>query len=110
LLKKLKVTTKELDGKVVIVTGASKGIGAGIAKQMRFSGAKVIVNYLIAKEGADLVVSEIENAGGTALAVQGDMSKQDDVERLFLKRWLHLEWCMQWSIMLVSMSSHYSMM
>lgn len=74
---------KELENKVVIVTGASKGIGAGIAKQMGASGAKVVVNYATSKEGAELVVNEIEQAGGIAISVQGDMSKQEDVKRLF---------------------------
>jgi 3-oxoacyl-[acyl-carrier protein] reductase len=73
----------KLENKVVVVTGASKGIGAGIAKQMAASGAKVVVNYASSKESADAVVAEIINAGGNAIAVQGDMSKQTDVKRLF---------------------------
>jgi len=73
----------KLENKVVVVTGASKGIGAGIAKQMAASGAKIVVNYSSSKESADTVVTHIINAGGNAIAVQGDMSKQSDVKRLF---------------------------
>ena len=73
----------KLENKVVVVTGASKGIGAGIAKQMGASGAKVVVNYASSKESADAVVAEIISSGGNAVAVQGDMSKQEDVKRLF---------------------------
>lgn len=73
----------KLENKVVVVTGASKGIGAGIAKQMASSGAKVVVNYASSKESADAVVAEIVSAGGNAVAIQGDMSKQSDVKRLF---------------------------
>lgn len=75
--------SKKLENKVVIVTGASKGIGAGIAKQMGVSGAKVVVNYATSKEGAEAVVAEIVKSGGNAIAVQGDISKQTDVKRLF---------------------------
>jgi 3-oxoacyl-[acyl-carrier protein] reductase len=70
----------KLTGKVAIVTGASKGIGAGIAKSMA---AAVVVNYATSKEGADRVVAEIASKGGKAIAVQGDMSKASDVQRLF---------------------------
>ena len=72
-----------LTGKVAVVTGASKGIGAGIAKGMAAAGASVVVNYSSSKEGADKVVAEIEAAGGKAIAVQGDMSKPEDVKQLF---------------------------
>jgi 3-oxoacyl-[acyl-carrier protein] reductase len=73
----------ELKGKVAIVTGASKGIGAGIAKGMAEAGAAVVVNYASSKEGADRVVSEITGRGGKAIAIQGDVSKLADVKRLF---------------------------
>jgi len=73
----------ELKGKVAIVTGASKGIGAGIAKGMAEAGAAVVVNYAASKEGADRVVSEITGKGGKAIAIQGDVSKLADVKRLF---------------------------
>ena len=73
----------ELKGKVAIVTGASKGIGAGIAKGMAEAGAAVVVNYASSKEGADRVVSEITGKGGKTVAVQGDVSKVADVKRLF---------------------------
>src|SRR5258705_12191432 len=73
----------ELTGKVAIVTGASKGIGAGIAKGLAAAGAAVVVNYASSKEGADRVVAEIAGKGGKAIAVQADVSKATDVRRLF---------------------------
>ncbi len=72
-----------LKGKVAIVTGASKGIGAGIAKGLGAAGAAVVVNYATSKQGADRVVAEITSEGGKAIAVQGDVSKATDVQRLF---------------------------
>jgi len=77
------MNTKKLSGKVAVVTGASKGIGAGIAKQLAAEGAAVVVNYASSKTGADTVVREITANGGKALAVQGDMSRKADIERLF---------------------------
>jgi 3-oxoacyl-[acyl-carrier protein] reductase len=73
----------DLTGKVAIVTGASKGIGAGIAKGLGAAGAAVVVNYASSREGADRVVAEITSKGGRAIAVQGDVSKVADVRRLF---------------------------
>src|SRR5438034_11780620 len=73
----------ELKGKVAVVTGASKGIGAGIAKELAAAGAAVVVNYVSSKAGAERVVAEIAETGGTAIAVQGDVSKASDVRRLF---------------------------
>lgn len=74
---------KKLEGKVAVVTGASKGIGAGIAKALAAEGASIVVNYASSKEGADKVVAEIINAGGKAFAVQGDISKPADIAHLF---------------------------
>ncbi len=73
----------ELTGKVAIVTGASKGIGAGIAKGLAAAGAAVVVNYASSKTGADRVVDDITAAGGRALALQADVSNAADVQRLF---------------------------
>jgi 3-oxoacyl-[acyl-carrier protein] reductase len=73
----------KLANKVAVVTGASKGIGAGIAKELAAEGAAVIVNYASSKEGADKVVAEIKAKGGKAVAVQGDVSKQADIGKLF---------------------------
>src|ERR1700757_5174142 len=73
----------KLKGKVAVVTGASKGIGAGIAKALAAEGASVIVNYASSKAGADKVVQEITAAGGKAIAVQADLAKPGDVTRLF---------------------------
>jgi 3-oxoacyl-[acyl-carrier protein] reductase len=73
----------KLKNKVAVVTGASKGIGAGIAKGLAAEGAAVVVNYASSKEGADRVVSEIVEQGGKAIAVQGDVAKASDVQRIF---------------------------
>jgi 3-oxoacyl-[acyl-carrier protein] reductase len=74
---------KRLENKVAVVTGASKGIGAGIAKHLAAAGASVVVNYASAKEGADKVVAEITAKGGKAIAVQGNVSNGADITRLF---------------------------
>jgi 3-oxoacyl-[acyl-carrier protein] reductase len=73
----------KLTGKVAVVTGASKGIGAGIAKSLAAEGAAVVVNYASSREGADKTVAEIAKAGGKAVAVQADVSKKADIVRLF---------------------------
>jgi 3-oxoacyl-[acyl-carrier protein] reductase len=77
--------TKKLAGKVAVVTGASKGIGASIAKHLAAEGASVVVNYASSKTGADKVVADITAAGGKAVAVQGDVSKKADIDRLFIE-------------------------
>jgi 3-oxoacyl-[acyl-carrier protein] reductase len=73
----------KLKGKVAVVTGASKGIGAGIAKGLAAEGASVVVNYASSRADADKVVAEIADSGGKAVAVQADVSKGADVKRLF---------------------------
>src|SRR5205814_1537867 len=73
----------KLDGKVAVVTGASKGIGAAIAKEFADEGATVVINYASAKEDADRIVDEITKRGGQAVAVQANVAKKADVERLF---------------------------
>ncbi|HEY4965415.1 MAG TPA: glucose 1-dehydrogenase [Puia sp.] len=74
---------KKLQNKVAVVTGASKGIGTGIAKHLAAAGASVVVNYSSAKTGADQVVAEIRADGGKAIAIQGNVSNEKDVTRLF---------------------------
>ena len=73
----------DLRGKVAVVTGASKGIGAAIAKGLSAAGAAVVVNYSSSKEGADRVVADIKTKGGKAIAIKGDVAKAADVRRLF---------------------------
>jgi 3-oxoacyl-[acyl-carrier protein] reductase len=75
--------SKKLPGKVSIVTGASKGIGAAISKALAAEGASVVVNYASSQDAADQVVAEITASGGKAIAVRGDMSAKADIEHLF---------------------------
>jgi len=84
----------KLKGKVAIVTGASKGIGAGIAKALAAEGASVVVNYASSKEGADTVVASIIKAGGNAVAVGGNVSKTADAQSIVdtaIKNYGHLD-------------------
>jgi 3-oxoacyl-[acyl-carrier protein] reductase len=74
---------KKLEGKVAVVTGASKGIGASIAKHLAAEGASVVVNYSSSKEGADRAVAEITKAGGKAVAVGANVAKKADIVKLF---------------------------
>src|SRR5918911_4432232 len=75
--------SKKLEGKVAVVTGASKGIGAAIALHLAAEGAAVVVNYSSSKQGADRVVAEITRKGGRAVAVQADVARKADIQRLF---------------------------
>jgi 3-oxoacyl-[acyl-carrier protein] reductase len=75
--------SKRLEGKVAVVTGASKGIGASIARHLAAEGASVVVNYASSKAGADALVAQIKEKGGKATAIQADVSKPDDIKRLF---------------------------
>src|SRR5215472_16777243 len=75
--------SRKLEGQVAVVTGASKGIGAAIAEHLAAAGAAVVVNYASSKAGAESVVNRIRQAGGKAVAVQADVSKPEDVRRLF---------------------------
>jgi 3-oxoacyl-[acyl-carrier protein] reductase len=77
------MNTQKLAGKVAVVTGASKGIGADIARHLAAEGANVVVNYASSKEGADRIVDEITKRGGNAIAVRADVAKKTDIERLF---------------------------
>jgi 3-oxoacyl-[acyl-carrier protein] reductase len=74
---------RKLENTVAVVTGASKGIGASIARHLAAEGAAVVVNYASSRQGADRVVAEITAAGGRAVAVQADVTKPADIERLF---------------------------
>ena len=75
--------SKKLQEQVAVVTGASKGIGAAIAEHLAAAGAAVVVNYASSRPGAEAVVNRIRQAGGKAVAVQADVSKPDDIRRLF---------------------------
>jgi 3-oxoacyl-[acyl-carrier protein] reductase len=77
------MANKKLAGKVAVVTGASKGIGAGIAKYLAVEGASVVVNYASSRDGADQVVNEIVKEGGKAIAVQADVAEKKEIEHLF---------------------------
>ena len=77
------MSANKLTGKVAVLTGASKGIGASIAKHLAAEGAAVVVNYASSRAGADRVVNEINKSGGKAVAVQGDVSKKNEIDRLF---------------------------
>ncbi len=79
----------KLAGKVAVVTGASKGIGAAIATQLAAAGASVVVNFASSKEGADRVVADIGRQGGKAVAVQADVAKQPDIQRLMAEAKKH---------------------
>jgi 3-oxoacyl-[acyl-carrier protein] reductase len=82
-MKGTQMNNGKLKGKVAVVTGASKGIGAGIAKEFAAQGASIVVNYASAKQDADRVVDEISKHGGKAIAIQGNVSNKAEVERLF---------------------------
>jgi 3-oxoacyl-[acyl-carrier protein] reductase len=73
----------KLSEKVAVVTGASKGLGAEIARELAAAGASVVVNYSSSRSGADNVVADVKSRGGKAIAVQADVSKASDVKRLF---------------------------
>ncbi len=79
----MNTNSNKLTGKIAVVTGASKGIGTAIAKHLAAEGAAVVVNYSSSKAGADKVVADITARGGKAIAVQGDVAKRADIDRLF---------------------------
>ena len=79
----MSTNAKKLEGKVALVTGASKGIGAAIAKHLAAEGAAVAVNYSSSREGADRVASDITAHGGKAVVVQADLAQKAEIERMF---------------------------
>src|SRR5438132_13660145 len=81
----VKTMNQKLTGKVAVVTGASKGIGASIAQHLAAEGASVVVNYASSKAGADAVVKRINETGGRAIAIQADVAKAEDIRRLFVE-------------------------
>src|SRR2546426_6150429 len=100
--------SRKLEGKVAVVTGPSKGIGASIAKALADEGASVVVNYSSSKPGADRVVAEITGRGGKAIAVQGDVSEQAHIERLFSEAKKRSAGSTSWSTTRASTSSRRS--
>lgn len=81
--KRRSLIERKLEGKVAVVTGASKGLGAAIAEELADQGASVVVDYSATKEGAMRVCEKIEQKGGRAIAVQANMSSKNEVEKLF---------------------------
>ena len=81
----MSTSAHKLSGKIAVVTGASKGIGVSIAKHLAAEGASVVVNYASSREGADKVVADITAAGGKAIAVQANVARKVEIERLFAK-------------------------
>ena len=96
----------KLTDHVAVVTGASKGIGAGIAKHLAAEGAAVVVNYASSKEGADKIVDEITKRGGKAIAVQGDVARKKTSSAFLPRRRKRSARSTSWSITLASTTSN----